>query len=243
MAGRNSPRAAPVAERRVRKIESPSQAPCASNNNRAFSVCCYLQVWQRSPANSMSNSTDPPDTDPLSDSMPTSSYRPELPDWGVYLTWPLPGHAWIHAADLSRALMLIPSRRIFHRTRWDNTFYQLHYGSISIRVRPTMWVRVPSLDLSVGQQVELLSRQGQNEGGIFWIHEMLFNPRSQQAEFFLQRRGMIIPKSFTRQDLQPIQVQHRLRAGYYQHQPQRAQLPPDLELLDVGDLTSDEHSP
>ncbi len=172
-------------------------------------------------------------------SIAPSSFRPELPDWGVYLRWPTAGQSWIHTADLAAALKLIPSRRIFQRTRWDNTFYQLHYGAISIRVRPTMWVRVENLDLSVGQQVELLSHHGENEAGVFTISDMLFSPQKQQVEFYLRRRDMTLPKSFTRKDLRPLVVRYQLRTGYFQHQTPTARLPADLDLLNVGDLTDE----
>lgn len=166
-----------------------------------------------------------------------TSYRPELPDWGVYLTWPMEGHSWIHPADLSLALRLIPSQRVFHRTRWDKTFYQLHYGELSIRVRPTLWVRVEEVDLQVGQQVELLARQGANDPGIFTVCDILFCPRKQVIEFSLSQRGMTLPRKFSREDIRPLRVVQHLRSGYYQHPPQTSQFPPDLDLLNVGELT------
>ena len=178
---------------------------------------------------------DPTTPEPIFD----SSYRPELPDWGVYLTWPTEGQSWIHAADLAVALRLIPSPRVFHRTRWDKTFYQLHYGELSIRVRPTMWMRVEPLDLQVGQQVELLSRDGANDPGIFTISDILFCSRKQQIEFALNQRGMTMPRMYSREDLRPLKIIHKLRSGFFQHLPQRSNLPPDLELLNVGELTSE----
>ncbi len=167
------------------------------------------------------------------------SYRPELPDWGVYLTWPTEGQSWIHAADLGLALSVLPSRRVFHRTRWDRTFYQLHYGELSIRVRPTMWVRVESVDLQVGQQVELLSRDRTNDPGIFKIRDILFCPRKGVVEFALSQRGMTLPRMYSRDDLRPLNVVHNLRVGYFQHLPQKSRLPSDIELLDVGNLTAE----
>ena len=173
------------------------------------------------------------------DSLMEVSYRPELPDWGVYLSWPTDGQSWIHAADLSLAVRLIPSRRVFHRTRWDRTFYQLHYGDWSIRVRPTMWIRVDAVDLQVGQQVELLSREGANDPGIFTIRDVLYCPRKRVVEFALSQRGMTLPRMYAREDLRPLRVMHKLRSGFFQHAPQRSSLPPDLELLNVGNLTSE----
>lgn len=179
------------------------------------------------------------DTQDISDSRVETSYRPELPDWGVYLTWPSEGQSWIHPADLSLALRLIPSCRVFHRTRWDHTFYQLHYGELTIRVRPTLWVRVESVDLYVGQQVELLARNGTNDPGIFNIRDILFCPRKQQIEYSLSQRGMTLKRRFAREDLRPLRIVHSLRSGFFQHLPQTSNFPPDLELLDVGELTGE----
>ena len=180
-------------------------------------------------------------TDPvqIDDSNSQTSYRPALPDWGVYLTWPTEGQSWIHPSDLSLAMKLIPSHRVFCRTRWDRTFYQLHYGELTIRVRPTLWLRVNSVDLQVGQQVELLSRQGANDPGIFTVRDIFYCPRKQEIEFLLSQRGMTIQKRFSRNDLRPLRVVHRLRSGFFQHLPQTSKFPPDLDLLNVGQLTSE----
>ncbi len=175
----------------------------------------------------------PPTDDPILE----TSFRPELPDWGVYLNWPAEGQSWIHPADVSLALRLIPSHRVFHRTRWDRTFYQLHYGELTIRVRPTLWVRVESLDLQVGQQVELLAQNGENDPGIFTVRDILFCPRKQEIEFSMSQRGMTLHKRFSRANLRPLRVVHSLRSGFYQHLPQTSNFPPDLELLNVGELT------
>jgi hypothetical protein len=177
------------------------------------------------------------DSIPNADPITGTSYRPELPDWGVYLTWPTDGQSWVHPADLSLALRLIPSRRVFQRTHWDRTFYQLRYGELSIRVRPTLWVQVAAVDLQVGQQVELLARNGTNDPGIFTIHDILFCPRKQAIEFSLTQRGMVLLRVVSREDLRPLRVVHQLRSGFFQHLPQTFKFPPDLELLNVGELT------
>lgn len=175
----------------------------------------------------------------IEDPISHASYRPELPDWGVYLTWPTAGHHWIHPSDLSSALNLIPGRRVFHRTRWDRSFYQLHYGKLSIRVRPTLWVRVDAADLQVGQQVELLARHGANTPGIYSIRDILYCPRKQSVEYSLSQRGMTLPRIFAQEDLRPLRVVHPLRSGFFQHLPQTSKFPLDLDLLNVGELTSD----
>lgn len=166
------------------------------------------------------------------------SYRPELPDWGVYLRWPNDGEAWIHPEDVGLVRRLIPSRRVFCRTAWDGEFYHLHYGELNFRVRPSMWVRVPDIDLEVGQQVELLSRHRQNDPGIFRIAGIFFVPTTGEVEYALQNDELTLNRRFCRIDLKPLRVTHELRPGNYEHPPVTSNIPDDVELLDVGRLTT-----
>ncbi len=166
------------------------------------------------------------------------SYRPELPDWGAYLRWPSNGDEWIHPQDVELVRRLIPSRRVFRRSQWDGEFYHLHYGEKSFRVRPSMWVRVPDIDLDVGQQVELLSCQQRNDPGIYRIADIYFVPASGEIEYGLQSEELRLKRKFHRDDLRPLHVKHHLRSGYYEHPPATASIPDDVELLDVGKLTS-----
>ncbi len=174
-----------------------------------------------------------PESEPASD-----SYRPDLPDWGVYLRWPSDGDEWIHHQDVELVRRLIPSRRVFRRSAWDGEFYRLHYGESTFRVRPSMWVRVPDIDLEVGQQVELLSHHRQNDPGIFRIAGIFFVPTTGEIEYALQTDELTLKRRFNRTDLKPLEVKHTLRTGYYEHPPASSQIPDDVELLNVGRLTS-----
>lgn len=167
-----------------------------------------------------------------------AGYRPALPDWGVYLRWPSDGDAWIHPEDVDLVRRLIPSRRVFRRSAWDGEFYQLHYGELTFRARPSMWVRVPDTDLEVGQQVELLSRHQENDPGIFRIAGIFFVPATSEVEYALLNDELTLKRRFSRADVKPLQVKHILRVGYYEHPPVTSDIPDDVELLDVGRLTS-----
>lgn len=165
------------------------------------------------------------------------SYRPELPDWGIYPRWPTKGEGWIHPQDIALVQRLIPSMRVFRRSRWDGTYYWLNYGKHVVRVAPTMWLRVPqTIDLEIGQAVEVLSRDGKNDPGIFRIADILFDSERQEIGYYLYRDQLRIDRRFERDDLKPLEVHHNLRVGYYQHLPQKSALPDDLDRLDVGDL-------
>lgn len=174
------------------------------------------------------------------DSGAGSSYRPELPDFGVYLRWPIEGVDWIHPDDRAVAKGLIPSRKVLRREKWDGEYYWLRYGDQTIRVHPSMWVRVAETDLAVDQQVELLSCHGEHDAGIYRIAEIFFETKSQSIEYVLRRDRLEIPHFFQREDLRPLHVTHKLRDGFYQHAPPKSQLPPGIDLLDVGDLLDGE---
>ncbi len=164
------------------------------------------------------------------------SYRPDLPDWGAYLRWPLDGDAWIHPEDLEAAQKLIPSHRVFRRSMWDGQYYWLHYGNVRLRVRPTMWYPVQPVDLEVGQQVELLSRNGENDAGIFRIREILFDPKRREIEFYLRLGELSISRAYSRSDLRLVHVRYQLRAGFFKHQPPKSLPTQDLNTLNVGNV-------
>lgn len=166
-----------------------------------------------------------------------TSYRPDLPDWGVYLRWPQDGDDWIHPEDRDIVRQLLPSRRVLRRQTWDGTYYHLDYGPHQLRVRPSMWLPVPQVDLQVGQQVEVLSREFQNEPGIYRIAEILYCVATRSLEYFVHSEALRLAKRFVREDLRPLHVEHHLRIGYYQHPLPAADIPDDVDLLDVGDLT------
>ncbi|GAB5403802.1 MAG: hypothetical protein Aurels2KO_20330 [Aureliella sp.] len=167
------------------------------------------------------------------------SLRPELPDWGVYLRWPEDGNEWIHPEDVTLATQLIPSRRVFKRTKWDSGFYHLLYGEHFLRVRPSMWTQVPGVDLELGQQVELLAQFGKHDPGVFRIEDILYDNEKHRIEFALNRGEIVLESLFSRSDIKPVFVKHHLRVGYYNHQPPKLSREAPTDSLDVGDLTDE----
>lgn len=160
-------------------------------------------------------------------------YRPDMPDYGVYLHWPMPGRDWIHPDDVDLAERWIPSPRVFQRFQYDGSYYHLRYGAETLRVLPTMWTTVSKVDVEVGDKIELLSHFGQKDPCVATIVD-IFCPRAEgQIEFWLRRGEMTLPQSFARHDFRPLTLRHHLRTGYYIHQPPRFFPPADLELLKV----------
>ncbi len=165
------------------------------------------------------------------------SYRPDLPDFGVYLAWPAPGLGWVHPDDVGLAERWIPSPRVFERCRFDGEYYHLRYGEATIRVRPTMWTGVSEIDVQVGDQVELLSQFGRQDPCVAWVEDIHCLRAEGQIQYWLRRGQMTLPQSFQRSDFRPIALRHHLRTGYYIHQPPRFFPPADLELLKVESLS------
>lgn len=165
------------------------------------------------------------------------TYRPDLPDFGVYARWPAPGISWIHPHDVSTAVRLIPSQRVFERVRFDDSYYHLRYGSLRLRVRPSMWTRVPQLDARVGDQVELLSDFGRFDPGIATITDVFANYSHGGFEFVVRRGNMKLPHRLERDHFRVLTKRYCLRSGHFDHQPARFCPPADIELLDVGNLS------
>lgn len=161
------------------------------------------------------------------------AYRPDLPDFGMYLHWPMPGVDWIHPDDIGLAEGLIPGPRVFQRFHFDGVYYHLQYGSSVLRVRPSMWTRAVDIDVAVGDRVELFSHFGQQDPCVATIEEIHCHRAEGHVEYWLRRREMTLPQSFCRSDFRPLALRHHLRTGYYIHQPPRFFPPADLELLKV----------
>ncbi len=172
-----------------------------------------------------------------------SHYRPSLPDWGVYLRPPEGGEEWIHPEDRELAKAMIPSRRVFKRVRWDGEYYHLLYGGHCLRVRPTLWLQTPAVDLEVNQLVEVLAKQGANDAGIYRIADILYHSEENKIEFHLKRDELIMEREFARDDLHPLEQHYELRAGYYTHPVPKAKALDKSELLNVGDLLDESQSP
>ncbi len=141
--------------------------------------------------------------------------RPELPDFGVYQHWPEPGEGWIHPDDRSLVVSWIPGPKVFKRTAWDGEYYTLEYGATKFRVKPSLWLKVQPVDLEIGQQVEVLSRFGKNDPGIYRIVDILLSGTTRQIEFWVQHLDLTLPHPFSRDDLQPVHVTHHLRQSEF----------------------------
>lgn len=161
------------------------------------------------------------------------SYRPELPDCGVYINAPADEN-WVHPEDRQALGRLLPSDRIWHRFKWDGTYYWIRYGDAVVRVRPSMWLSIPTVDTEVGDQVEVLSKDQKNDPGIYHICDMNYDHRYRQILYRLSRRGLVLARKFERSDFQLLKRRQQLKPASFEHAPPKSKPPADAETLDVG---------
>jgi len=136
---------------------------------------------------------------------------PDMPDCGVYLVWPEEGTSWIHPEDLSQAQLWIPSTRVFRRHGFDGTYYRLEYGPISIRVKPTLWLKVPDEHFCVGDMVEIRSIFMEREPNIATISDILYDRSLNRITYLLLQRELPLPKVFFSEDLHQLTNRPELR--------------------------------
>ena len=153
------------------------------------------------PDRQIPDTADFQDPSQVTDSPPAPLRLPER--FGVYLWWPQDGTDWIHADDVQLAERLIPSNRIFQRRFLNEEYSVLLYGEWKLRVRPTMWLEVPTDGYLVGDQVEVRSRMGKRRPRIATIREIRWNRPMQVIEYYLDQCGREIPQIFRVDDIQP----------------------------------------
>lgn len=131
-------------------------------------------------------------------------------DYGVYLWWPEDGEAVFHPDDLKLALKLIPSRRVFRRGKFVDGYVVLEYGSHRLRLQPTLFLSVQSDGFDIGDQVQVLSRCGQNRPFIGRIAHMLWHVRAKRIEYLVRHVDRVVPRLYSAADLERIEWIERL---------------------------------
>lgn len=150
--------------------------------------------------------------------------RPVLPDYGVFLHWPESGHAWIHPDDVAIVSQVIPSDRVYRRSRYDGVFYHYDHGTkLRFRTRPAMWLPLPCEGLDVGDLIEIRSLGLARETGIARIQQMRYCRRRRIIQYHISsadgRISRIMPASY----LRPLAAKYQLRSGDMGHTPARWQ--------------------
>ena len=123
--------------------------------------------------------------------------------FGVYPWWPAEDDSWIHPDDVELCYRLIPSPRVFRREFLDQQYNRLTYGELILRVRPTMWLEVPTDGYLVGDRVEIRSEMGRRRPAIARIEDIFFCRRQQRLEYYLSVQSNRISEPFELTQFQP----------------------------------------
>lgn len=136
---------------------------------------------------------------------------PELPDCGVYLQWPEEGTDWIHPEDVELVRSWIPSNRIFFRYGFDGTYYQLSYGERTVRVKPTLWLKLEDDGLRIGDSVEVLSVNLEREPMVATILTKRYEVETQKIGYTLLHRELPLDRTYYADELRLLTLRHELR--------------------------------
>jgi hypothetical protein len=141
------------------------------------------------------------------------SHLPPLktdPKYGYFPWWPEDGEGWIHPDDVAVARLLIPSGRIFRRNGRDGALVVLHYGAVTLRVRPTLWQEVEPEGFEIGDWVEVLTRGLKNEPRTGTIAEMLWDDHADAIRYQIVENGQRIETLYSRDDLRHVEPTSQL---------------------------------
>jgi hypothetical protein len=127
------------------------------------------------------------------------------PKYGCFLRWPQDGNDWLHPDDVALARTMIPSERVFRRDGMDGEFSCLHYGDVTLRVRPALWQEVQHEGFDIGDWVEVLSHRMRNEPRTGVIREMLWDQRGRTLHYQIFDNDVPVPDLYTREDLQHVE--------------------------------------
>ena len=135
---------------------------------------------------------------------------PILPDFGIYHVWPERGIEAFHPEDRDKIDGWIPSDRVFERFEFDGKYYHVRYSDhVTLRIVPTLWLEVPDEGLRLGDQVEVLSNNMENEPMVARIVEMRFSQVQNAIQYTLEHNEMRIEKPyFSHQFVRLTQREH-----------------------------------
>jgi hypothetical protein len=153
----------------------------------------------------------PPSLPPLSPLPPLKTH----PKYGYYPWWP-EERDWVHPEDEAAARRLIPSGRIFRRDGvWEgdagdsfmliHQFMLVHYGDVTLRVRPTLWQEVRPEEFEIGDWVEVRTRGMANEPRTGTIAEMVWDANVSAIRYQIVENGKLIETQYEREDLKSVE--------------------------------------
>src|SRR3990172_5152854 len=126
------------------------------------------------------------------------------PKYGYYPWWPAEGNDWIHPEDVAAVRAMIPSGRIFRREGTAGELVLMHYGVVTLRVRPTLWQEVEPEGFEIGDWVEVRTRGLANEPRTGTIAEMLWDEHTEAIRYQIVENGQPIETLYSRDDLKHV---------------------------------------
>jgi len=126
------------------------------------------------------------------------------PKYGYFSRWPEEGDDWLHPDDVAAARALIPSGRIFRRQGREGEYGRMHYGDVTLRVRPTLWQEVAPEGFEIGDWVEVRTRGLANEPRTGTIAEVMWDDHAGGIRYQIVENGQRIETSYTRDDLKHV---------------------------------------
>lgn len=136
---------------------------------------------------------------------------PLLPDYGIYHVWPEQGVEAFHPEDRDKIDGWIPSNFVFERFEYDGEYYHVRYGDrVTLRIKPTLWLEIPDEGLRLGDQVEVLSNNMQNDPMIANIAEMRYSQVHNAIEYSLEESQMQVDKAYLAHEFVRLTQRERL---------------------------------
>jgi hypothetical protein len=127
------------------------------------------------------------------------------PKYGYFPHWPQDGNDWLHPADVATARAMIPGPRVFRRDGVVGEYSMLHYGNVTLRVRPALWQEVQSEGIEIGDWVEVIARGMLNEPRTGTIREILWDENARALRYQIEEAGQAVEKMYARADFQRVE--------------------------------------
>ena len=121
--------------------------------------------------------------------------------YGVFLRWPEDGEDWVHPLDIGVARHLLPGNRIFRREQWNSDYYQYHYGKLSFRAKPKLWMLLEHEGFDIDDFVEVKSMMGKNWKVTAKIVDVFWDAYHREIEYSVEGYGRGIQRRFLAGDL------------------------------------------
>jgi hypothetical protein len=142
---------------------------------------------------------------------------PQLPDYGFIPRWPQDGQGFIHPDDVTVATRCFPSERVLRRDRFDGVYYHYSYGALRFRLRPSMWLKVKSEGIDIGDAVETTGTSMERDLFVAQVWGMYYVRRKGCILYRLRRSETTVPNLYPASHLRALTDKSTVRPGDTKH--------------------------